>query len=82
MFSWISPDLPYKIIQIPGTSGNANTYLEYLCEAEPASLTSAAVWRIRKFIYDANGFNTQVLWASGDRKFDKIQENYASYSYS
>ena len=82
MSDWIAADYPYKVIQVKGTSGNANGMLEYICEAEPASLTSASVWRIRKLVYDSAGFNTQVLWASGDRKFDKIQDDYASYSYS
>ena len=80
--SWISPDYPYKIIQVKGTSGNAIGLLEYLCEAEPAVVTSANQWRIRKFVYDSTGFMTQVLWADGDRNFDNIQDNYASISYS
>lgn len=78
MKDWISPDYPYKVIQVP----NANGLLEYLCEAEPGVPTSASTWRIRKFIYDANNFNTQVLWADGDRKFDNLQTDYAAISYS
>jgi hypothetical protein len=81
-FNWIAPDLPYTVIQIKGTTGGATGQLEYLCEAEPKSATSAAVWRIRKFVYDSAGFNTQILWASGDRSFTKVADNYASYSYS
>ena len=82
MVDWISPDYPYTIRQVKGTSGGANGKLEYLCEAEPASATSAVVWRIRKFVYDSAGFLTQVLWADGDRKFDNVQDNYATLSYS
>lgn len=82
MSDWIAADYPYKVIQVKGTSGNANGLLEYVCEAEPATVTSASTWRIRKLIYDASGFNTQVLWADGDRNFDNIQDNYATYTYS
>lgn len=81
-FSWISPEYPFTVRLVKGTSGGANGKQEYVCEAEPGSATSAAVWRIRKMVYDSSGFQTQVLWADGDRNFNNIQDNYASLSYS
>lgn len=80
--SWIAPDYPFKVILVYGTSGNALNKQEYICDAEPGTSTSAAQWRIRKIVYNASGQQTQILWASGDRKFDKTQTSYASYSYS
>ena len=82
MVDWISPDYPYKVIMVKGTTGGALNKQEYICEAEPATLTSTPTWRIRKMVYDATGFQTQVLWASGDRTFTKIADNYATYTYS
>jgi hypothetical protein len=82
MRDWISSDYPMMIIQVKGTTGGATNKLEYLCEAEPGSSTSAACWRVRKFVYDSAGFNTQILFADGDRSFDNVQANYASLSYS
>ena len=78
----IGLDYPYKTIMVKGTSGNADGLLEYVCEADPGMPTSADKWRIRKLVYDSDGFNTQILWADGDRRFRKIQDNYASYTYS
>ena len=80
--SWISPNYPFKVIMIKGVTGNATDKLEYVCEAEPGTATDTTGWRIKKLVYDSAGFQTQVLWASGDRKFDKTQESYAGYIYS
>lgn len=79
--SWIDPQLAFKIIQVKGTSGNALDKLEYLCESEPGSNSANAVWRIRKFVYDSAGFNTQILWADSDRKFDNIADDAATLTY-
>lgn len=82
MSDWIAADYPYKVVQVKGVAGNATGLLEYVCEAEPGVATSAGTWRIRKLVYDSTGFNTQILWADGDRNFDNVQESYAGYSYS
>lgn len=81
MVDWISPDYPYKVIQVKGTSGNANGLLEYLCEAEPGTALATATWRIRKFVYDSAGFNTQVLWADSDRNFDNVATDPSTLTY-
>lgn len=82
MADFISQNYPWKVIMVKGTSGGANNRIEYICETEPGVSTSAAQWRIKKLIYASDGFNTQILWASGDRKFDKTQISYATYTYS
>lgn len=82
MRDWIASDYPYTVRMIKGTSGGALNKQEYVCEAEPGSATTAAVWRIRKMVYDSAGFQTQVLWADGDRNFDNVQDNYSLLSYS
>ena len=82
MTDWIAADYPYKAIFIKGTSGGAKNKIEYICEADPGVSTAAGLWRIRKFVYDSTGFHTQVLWANGERKFNKIQTSYSSYTYS
>ena len=79
---WISSEYPYKTIMTKGTTGNANGLLEYVAEAEPATLTSSTGWRISKLVYDSSGFNTQILWADGNRYFDKIADDYSTYTYT
>ena len=81
MPNWIAPDYKYTVIQKKGTSAGALNKLEYLCEAEPGSSSSTAVWRITKFIYDSDGFNTDIKWADSDRKFDNIADNAATLTY-
>ena len=49
--------------------------------AAPASATSAAVWRIKKFTYSNNRL-TQTEWADGNGEYDNIWDNRASLSYS
>ena len=82
MADFIAPNYPWKVYQIKGTAGGALNRIEYICEAEPGVATSAAQWRLKKLVYDSAGFMTHILWASGDRKFDKVADNYASYTYS
>lgn len=79
--NWIDPQLSFKVIQVKGTSGNANGLLEYLCEAEPGTALATAQWRIRKFVYDSDGFNTQVLWCDSDRKFDNVATDPSLLTY-
>jgi len=50
--------------------------------AEPGTATSAAAWRICKYIYDANGNVTQIDWADGVNTFTKIWDSRDGYSYS
>jgi len=63
-------------------SYNANQDIEYIGNAAPGSLTSESVWKIISLTYDVNDNIETVVYASGDRKFDKIWDNRASYTYS
>lgn len=54
---------------------------EYIGIASPGSLTSAAVWKIKKLVYSGTNV-VQILWADGNTTFDNIWDNYASLSYS
>ena len=56
--------------------------LIYYGLAESGSGTNEAKWRIRKYIYDANGNLTQINWADGVDTFTKIWNDRYSYSYS
>ena len=77
-----SLDYPYQVIQVKGTSGNAKSKVEYVCESDPGAKKSDSVWRIRKFIYDSNGFNTQIIFADNSKQFNKRQDQHATYTYT
>lgn len=53
----------------------------YVAEAEPGTVTSAASWRIYRSDR-TGGKPVSLLWAEGDTNYDKVANNYASYSYS
>lgn len=50
--------------------------------AAPGSSTSATVWRIKKFTYDANGGVTSILYAGGAKNFATAWTGRTSASYS
>ena len=52
----------------------------YIAEAEPGTNTGSAGWRIRRQETISGGL--KVTWAEGDAKFDKVADDYESYSYS
>ena len=54
----------------------------YRGEAVPGSLTSGAVWRIRKIVVNPTDGDTSTTWADGDSEFDNIWDNRLSLSYS
>ena len=56
--------------------------LIYLGRAAIGSTKSSAVWQIRKFLYDASDNATDILWASGDKNFDKVWNDRLTYTYS
>lgn len=63
-------------------SYNANQDIEYIGNAAPGSLASESVWKIINLTYDVNDNIETVVYASGNRKFDKVWDNRASYTYS
>lgn len=54
----------------------------YIAETNPGSgnTTAKAAWRIKKIT--TSGGVTNIQWASGNPNFDKIADNYATYSYA
>lgn len=54
----------------------------YFGLAVPGSLTSAAVWQIRKFNYSGGGNLLAVLWANGVKTFNSVWDNRTGLSYS
>lgn len=54
---------------------------EYVGEAFPGTAASSAGWRIKKLTYSGTNV-TDVKWASGTSKFDKVWDDRASYVYS
>jgi len=61
---------------------DANNNLIFLGDAIPGSVTSAAVWRIRKMTYDANNNITDIEWADGNSEFDNAWDDRTTLSYS
>ena len=59
-------------------SPNANT--TYIGVAKTGTLTSGALWRIKKIL--TSGYVTTILWADGNTFFDNVWDNRASLSYS
>ena len=57
------------------------TTIIYRAEAEPGTLESAALWRIRKLILATDDDVTE-LWADGTATFNKIWTDRATYNYS
>lgn len=51
----------------------------YLGEAEEGSLTSDAVWRIRRIDYSSG---VTILWADGNANFDNVWNDRTSLTYS
>lgn len=83
-FGTVSRDYgsPFKS-RLDNSGGLSGTEILYLGEAEPATATSSARWRIKKFTYDAGTNNVNAIdYASGNDFFDKIWDNRTTYVYS
>lgn len=63
-------------------SQDASDRDEYVGIAKPGTATSAAGWQIRKLTYSASDKVTDVQWAGGNDRFDKVWDDRASLSYS
>ena len=75
-------DKGYVADMITFLSYDANLNVEYIGKSAAGSVAADETWQITKLIYDANQNITQVLYASGNKKFDKVWNDRASYSYS
>jgi len=71
----VNTDGTLKTPELTLRAYNDGTY-DYIAEAQPASATSAAVWRIIRV--DSSG---NIIYADGDTNFDNIADNYSSISY-
>ena len=71
-----------RYVQVKGTAGGAEGKVEYAGYSLPGTTKAQPRWLIKKFIYDANGFMIDSVFADGEAKFTKIWNNYATYSYS
>jgi YD repeat-containing protein len=61
---------------------DVNGNVTYFGLSHPMAQTSDPLWQIRLLTYDGNGNLINWLWASGDRKFDKVWDNRGGYAYS
>ena len=57
------------------------TNLEYLGKALPGSLKTAAAWQIKKLIYSGSDL-TDIQYADGNKNFDNIWNDRATYTYT
>ena len=51
----------------------------YIGEASPGSITSSAIWRIKRII--ETGSDSEITWADGNSDFDNIWDNRLSLTY-
>lgn len=61
---------------------DANGNIIYFGQAIPGSSPSASVWRLRKFVYDANGNLLNVLWANGAKTFINAWTDRGALGYA
>jgi hypothetical protein len=52
----------------------------YVGEALPSTVTSAALWRIKRIV--ETGPDIVILWADGNENFDNVWDDRAGLSYS
>lgn len=77
---------PYQQIFDYGNRTDMNPV--YIGWATPGVSATAAAWKIRKFLYNADGSTSQILYAcvsgkaSGDVGFIHIWNNRAALNYS
>jgi hypothetical protein len=67
-----------RVRQVKDANGNV-LYLGYA--PVDAALTDAK-WLIKKFIYDAGQFNTDIIFANGEAKFTHVMTDPTIYTYS
>jgi hypothetical protein len=64
-----------KLLQVD--SVGSTTYLGY---ADPGTLTSAALWAVKRVIETGN--DVSITWADGDNSFDNIWDDRLTLTYS
>lgn len=63
-------------------SYDVNLNVEYIGKGIAGSAAADATWQITNLTYDVNQNVTAVLYADGNKKFDKVWNNRAGYVYS
>lgn len=63
-------------------SYDVNQNVEYIGKGAAGSAAADEVWQITNLTYDVNQNVTAVLYASGNKKFDKVWNDRAVYAYS
>ena len=82
-------DLQHLLKVVPA-SALLRTYIVWDASNNPiylgVSLSNSSLddpkWMIRKILWDASNNPTQVLFANGEIKFDKVMNNYLTYTYT
>lgn len=61
---------------------DASNNILYSGEALPGSGKAAAVWQIKKYLYDASSNLTDIQYANGNKNYTNVWNDRASLSYS
>jgi len=68
-------------VQLALEMDDAGAGITYVGESSPGSVTSAAVWRIKK-LDESVADDLTILWADGNSSFDNVWDDRAGLSYS
>ena len=60
----------------------ASSTVRYQGHASPGIAESAALWRIKRFTFDAQGRHTKTEYADGNANYDNVWADRASLTYS
>jgi len=60
---------------------SADGLTAYMGKAEIGTATSAALWQVKKFVFNAEN-DVIITWADGNDSYDNIWDNRAALSYS
>lgn len=78
----VTPSPPYALAtRTDDTNRGLTPDVTYVGEADPGSLPSDPVWRIKRISDDGSEFIT-IQWAGGVATFSQIWDNRTSLTYS
>lgn len=58
------------------------SYVIYIGDADPGTITSDAKWRIQKLTYDGNNNVTDIKFMNKSNEFNQVWDNRTSGTYS
>jgi hypothetical protein len=70
-----------RYVQVKGTADGALGKVEYAGYATPGTTKAQPRWLIKKFIYDADGFLIDSVFADGEAKFTKVWNDHSTITY-